>query len=106
MIPLRDTLRPRRFPIVNWFIILANAAAFYYELRIGPSGQNGFITTWGLVPARFWADPQSELGNDFQRYVLAWWLVPHRKQYVGACSSLAIMWKTVWAVGAIWSFTC
>ena len=60
MIPLRDTLRPRRFPIVNWLIILANAAAFYYELRIGPSGQNGFINTWGLVPAHFWTDPQSE----------------------------------------------
>lgn len=58
MIPLRDTLRPRRFPIVNWLIILANAAAFYYELHIGSSGQNGFITTWGLVPVRLWADPQ------------------------------------------------
>jgi membrane associated rhomboid family serine protease len=58
MIPLRDTLRPRRFPIVNWLIILANAVAFYYELRISPSGQNGFITTWGLVPERLWAAPQ------------------------------------------------
>jgi membrane associated rhomboid family serine protease len=58
MIPLRDTLRPRRFPIVNWLIILANAAAFYYELRIGSSALNSFINTWGLVPARFWADPQ------------------------------------------------
>ncbi len=59
MIPLRDTLRPRRFPIINWLIILANAAAFYYELRIGSSGQNGFINTWGLVPVRLWANPQS-----------------------------------------------
>lgn len=59
MIPLRDTLRSRRFPLVNWLIILANAAAFYYELRIGPSALNGFINTWGLVPARLWADPQS-----------------------------------------------
>ena len=59
MIPLRDTLRPRRFPIINWLIILANAAAFYYELRIGSSGQNGFINTWGLVPVRLWANPQN-----------------------------------------------
>ena len=59
MIPLRDTLRPRRFPVINWLIILANAAAFYYELRIGSSGQNGFINTWGLVPVRLWANPQS-----------------------------------------------
>jgi membrane associated rhomboid family serine protease len=59
MIPLRDTLRPRRFPVVNWLIILANTVAFYYELRIGSSGQNGFINTWGLVPVRLWANPQS-----------------------------------------------
>jgi len=58
MIPIRDTLRSRTFPVVNWLIILANAAAFYYELRIGPSALNGFISTWGLVPAQFWAEPQ------------------------------------------------
>jgi membrane associated rhomboid family serine protease len=58
MIPLRDTIRSRRFPIINWLIILANAAAFYYELRIGSSALNGFINTWGLVPVRFWAEPQ------------------------------------------------
>jgi membrane associated rhomboid family serine protease len=58
MIPLRDTLRSRTFPIANWLIILANAAAFYYELRIGPSALKGFIGTWGLVPARVWAEPQ------------------------------------------------
>jgi len=59
MIPLRDTIRPRKSPVVNWLIILANAAAFYYELRIGSSALNGFIASWGLVPTRFWADPQA-----------------------------------------------
>jgi len=58
MFPIRDTIRSRSFPLVNWLIIFANAAAFYYELRIGPSGLNNFINTWGLVPVRFWADPQ------------------------------------------------
>lgn len=58
MIPIRDTIRSRKFPLVNWLIILANAAAFYYELRIGSSALDGFINTWGLVPARFWAEPQ------------------------------------------------
>jgi len=59
MIPIRDTIRSRRFPLVNWMLILANAVAFYYELRIGPSALNGFITNWGLVPARLWAEPQT-----------------------------------------------
>lgn len=59
MIPIRDTIRSRRFPLVNWMIIIANAAAFYYELRIGPSALNGFINNWGLVPVNFWAEPQT-----------------------------------------------
>jgi rhomboid family protein len=59
MIPLRDTIRSRRFPLVNWLIIIANGIAFYYELRIGPSALNGFIESWGLVPVRFWAAPQT-----------------------------------------------
>ncbi len=32
---------------------------FTYELRIGPSALNGLIQTWGLVPAQFWAQPQT-----------------------------------------------
>jgi membrane associated rhomboid family serine protease len=59
MIPIRDTIKSRRFPLINWLIILANAAAFFYELRIDPSGVNNFINTWGLVPVRFWAEPQT-----------------------------------------------
>ena len=59
MIPLRDTIRSSKFPVVNWLIIILNAIAFYYELRIGPSTLNGFINTWGLVPVRFWAEPQN-----------------------------------------------
>jgi membrane associated rhomboid family serine protease len=59
MIPLRDTLRSRRFPVVNWLIIIANAAAFYYELQIDPAALNEFIHTWGLVPDQFWAEPQT-----------------------------------------------
>jgi len=59
MIPLRDTIRSRKFPVVNWLIILANIAVFYFELRMGSSALNGFIQTWGLVPARFWVQPQT-----------------------------------------------
>ncbi len=50
MIPLYDTLRSRRFPIVNWILILLNGMAFYYELKLGEDGLFRFIYTWGLVP--------------------------------------------------------
>ncbi len=59
MIPLYDTLRSRRFPLVNWMLIIANALVFLYELKIGPSALNGFIRTWGLTPEKLFRDPST-----------------------------------------------
>lgn len=58
MIPLYDTIHSRRFPLVNWILILANAAVFWFELRIGQAALQNFISTWGLVPAHFLSAPQ------------------------------------------------
>ena len=57
MIPLYDTIRSRRFPFVNWMLILANAAVFWFELRIGEAALQNFIFTWGLVPAQLLSAP-------------------------------------------------
>lgn len=57
MFPLYDTLRSRRFPIVNWMLILLNGVAFYYELNLGDEGLFRFIQTWGLVPSQFASNP-------------------------------------------------
>jgi membrane associated rhomboid family serine protease len=70
MIPLRDTVRSRTFPAINWLLILANAAAFYYELRIDPAELNGFIHTWGLIPQDFWAQPEATWMNVFSAMFL------------------------------------
>ena len=51
MIPLYDTLRPRRFPFVTWALIVLNALVFYHELTLGNTGLEGFIRTWGLIPS-------------------------------------------------------
>ncbi len=58
MIPLYDTIRSRRFPLVNWILILANAAVFWFELRIGEAALQNLIFTWGLVPTQFLSAPQ------------------------------------------------
>jgi membrane associated rhomboid family serine protease len=50
MFPLYDTLRSRRFPIVNWMLIILNGTVFYYELRMDEAGLFRFVQTWGLVP--------------------------------------------------------
>ena len=52
MIPLRDTIRSRSFPIVTWLIILANALVFFFELSLGPRLLQRFIYAFGVVPAR------------------------------------------------------
>lgn len=60
MIPLYDTLRPRKFPLVNWLIIVANVLAFLYELQLSPGALKEFIQTWGLIPAHFISNPSVE----------------------------------------------
>ncbi|RME87646.1 MAG: rhomboid family intramembrane serine protease [Anaerolineae bacterium] len=55
MFPLHDTIPSRRFPLVNWLIIIANVLVFLYESMLGPVGVARFTNTWGLVPLRLLA---------------------------------------------------
>src|SRR3990172_7384507 len=59
MFPLYDTLRTRRIPLVNWLLIGLNGLVFFYEIGLGESGLNSFISAWGLVPSRL----TSQLGS-------------------------------------------
>lgn len=54
MIPLRDTIPARRFPIVNTALIGLNVLVFLFEAALGSDQQGQFIQIWGLVPARSW----------------------------------------------------
>jgi membrane associated rhomboid family serine protease len=55
MIPLRDTIPSRRFPIVNTTIIVLNVLVFLFESALTPKQQELFLRVWGLIPTRFWA---------------------------------------------------
>lgn len=57
MFPLYDTVRSRRFPFVNWLLIILNGLVFYYELQLGDQGLFRFTQTWGLIPARLLSSP-------------------------------------------------
>jgi membrane associated rhomboid family serine protease len=59
MIPLYDTVRTRRFPVINLLLIAANVLVFFYESQLSPSALERFIFTWGMVPARLTSDPAS-----------------------------------------------
>ena len=54
MIPLRDTIPARRFPVVNTVLIGVNVLVFLFEVALGPEQLGLFIATCGLAPARFW----------------------------------------------------
>lgn len=54
MIPLRDTIRSRRFPVVNTMIIVVNVVAFLVETWLEPRSLDRLFFTLGLVPDGFW----------------------------------------------------
>ncbi len=51
MIPLRDTIRSRTVPIVNYLIIATCSAVFLFELSLGPR-LGAFLTSYGVNPSR------------------------------------------------------
>jgi membrane associated rhomboid family serine protease len=57
MFPLYDTIRSRKFPVINWTLIILNGLAFYYEWQLSEAGLNRFIHSWGLIPSQLVADP-------------------------------------------------
>lgn len=60
MIPLYDTVRTRKFPVINWMLVGVNALAFMREIGMEPEELQAFIFANGLIPAQLIANPESE----------------------------------------------
>ena len=60
MIPFRDNIPSRTFPVITVLIILANVFVFFYELSLG-RGLESFIYEYGVVPAAVFRWPASNL---------------------------------------------
>jgi membrane associated rhomboid family serine protease len=60
MFPLYDTLRSRRFPFVNWFLIISNILMFLYEVQLNAGDLRSFIETWGIIPVQLISQPDNE----------------------------------------------
>ena len=71
MIPLRDSVRPRRRAVVNQLLIALNVIVFLYEVSLTQPGLTALILRWGVIPARV-SDPAG-LGLNA---VLADWTAP------------------------------
>ena len=52
MLPIRDTIRSRSFPLVNWLIIILNGLIFYHQSTLSQARLEQFAQVWALVPAR------------------------------------------------------
>jgi membrane associated rhomboid family serine protease len=60
MIPLYDTVRSRKFPVINWMLVGLNALAFFYEIGLEPAELQAFIVANGLIPSQLIANPERE----------------------------------------------
>ncbi len=58
MLPLKDTIRSRSFPIVNWMLITLNILAFFWLLSLGRQAE-GVVAALGVVPARLVSNPNA-----------------------------------------------
>ncbi|MCS7053742.1 MAG: rhomboid family intramembrane serine protease [Ignavibacterium sp.] len=52
MIPLADNIPHRRFPIINWLLIVSNVLIFFFTLSLGEVAQQ-FVQIFGVIPYRF-----------------------------------------------------
>src|SRR5438132_3887368 len=68
MIPLRDSVPVRSWPLVTWALIGANVWVFLYEVLLGPDLEP-FLRTWGFVPARYFTLAEVDPADWTGRYL-------------------------------------
>src|SRR4030042_1018858 len=52
MIPIKDTIHSRSFPLVTWLLVIVNALVFVLiELPLGQNQLNRLIATYGVTPS-------------------------------------------------------
>src|SRR5690606_38498257 len=52
MIPIRDSVRPRRIPVVNWLLIGLNVYVFLMQASLSPRELQLFFRQFGVIPAQ------------------------------------------------------
>jgi hypothetical protein len=68
MIPIRDAVRSKTFPMVNLLIIVLNGLVFLWQLSQGPHLKEAFFL-YGIVPIRY-SDPEISIQfTKFQQFL-------------------------------------
>ncbi len=55
MFPIKDTVRSRSFPLVNWLIIVANLLVFVFETSLTGQQLDTLVLAYGVVPVELLA---------------------------------------------------
>jgi membrane associated rhomboid family serine protease len=55
MFPVSDVIPSRTVPFVTVGLIIVNAIVFLYQVTLGPAELRGFMASYAVVPAWFWA---------------------------------------------------
>ncbi|OGS69651.1 MAG: rhomboid family intramembrane serine protease [Firmicutes bacterium RBG_13_65_8] len=63
MIPVRDSIRSRRFPVATVGIIAVNVLVFFYQSSLGQQKLSLFFLRYGIVPLQFSLLPRFLLGG-------------------------------------------
>lgn len=67
MIPIRDMIPSRRFPIVTILIIVSNVLIFLFQSSLGKSA-NDFVLIFGMIPQRYFYLTNIEPLNLIERF--------------------------------------
>ena len=53
MIPLRDNVRPKKFPFINIFLIIVNVLIFFYQTTLTREELLQLFVHYGVIPQQF-----------------------------------------------------
>ncbi len=67
MIPIRDTIPSKKFPIVTVSLIVANVLIFLFEISLG-NRINQLIDVFGMVPFKYFYLTRNEWSNFIDRF--------------------------------------
>lgn len=57
MIPIKDYLKSKSFPVVNTLFIVINAVVFFYQITLSAGEARAFVMEYGFIAGRFLDNP-------------------------------------------------
>jgi membrane associated rhomboid family serine protease len=87
--PIRNAVATRYPPVATWTLVAINCAVFLLQLSLGPGELEQFLSTYAVIPARYFypdafADGPQDLVPFLHHDVPAWRLAAPDSQHVDA----------------------